>query len=91
MALSEAHNSGGFGWLRERKQAFAQDLASGNLFAVMAATNMSKGDRDPGEWLLIRAGFRCQYVRSWIAVKKHWGLSMDQAEADAIKLLLGRC
>lgn len=91
VALKEAHDSGGFGWLRERKQAFAQDLASGNLFAVMTSTNRSKGDRDPGEWLPANKVRACWYVKQWTTVKRRSDLSMDQVEADAAHLLLATC
>jgi hypothetical protein len=91
VALKEAHDSGGFAWLREKKQAFAQDLTSGNLFAVMTSTNRQKGDRDPGEWLPRDKARACWYVKHWVEVKRRWGLSMDQVEADSIKLLQERC
>lgn len=91
VALKEAHDSGGFAWLRERKQAFAQDVAGGNVWAVMTSTNRSKTDRDPGEWLPANKDRACWYVRRWIEVKRRWSLSMDQAEADAARLLLAQC
>jgi len=89
VALKEAHKSGGFAWLRERKQAFAQDLEGGNLFAVMITTNRQKADHDPGKWLPLKN--RCWYVKHWVEVKRRWGLSMDKPEADSIKLLQERC
>jgi hypothetical protein len=47
--------------------------------------------RDPAEWLRPSEAFRCAYVLAWTAVKRTWGLSMDQAEADAIKAVLQDC
>lgn len=88
VALKEAHDSGGFAWLREGKQALAQDVTGGNVWAVMTSTSRSKGDRDPGEWLPANKDRACWYVRRWIEVKRRWSLLMDQAEADAARRLL---
>lgn len=51
VALSEAWRSGAAAWPEDRRLAFANDLDSpAALVAVTAATNRSKGDRDPASW-----------------------------------------
>jgi hypothetical protein len=91
VALKEAHDSGGASWPPAKKQAFAQDVTSGNLFVVMTSTNRSKSDRDPGEWLPADKKRACWYVMQWADVKRRWGLSMDKQEAEANRLLLTSC
>lgn len=91
IALKEAHDSGGASWPPEKKQAFAQDVSSGNLFVVMTSTNRSKSDRDPGAWLPANKAHACWYVKRWTTVKRQWALSVDQAEADAIRHLAKFC
>ncbi len=91
VALKEAHDSGGASWPPAKKQGFAQDVTSGNLFVVMTTTTRSKGDREPGEWLPANRKRACRYVRQWAEVKRQWGLSMDETEAAAVRRLLGAC
>ena len=36
--------------------------------------------------------FLCTYVSDWIAIKAHWGLSMDESEHGRLRnLLRGPC
>jgi hypothetical protein len=91
VALKEAHDSGGASWPPAKKQSFAQDVTSGNLFVVMTTTNRSKGDRDPGEWLPANKARACWYVKQWSEVKRRWGLSMDETEAASVRRLLASC
>ena len=78
--LAEAHESGAAAWDRQRKRRFANDPL--NLLAVEAGENMSKGRRDPAEWLPDQG--RCAYVERWTMVKTEYGLSMDSRERQAI-------
>jgi len=92
VALKEAWDSGANTWTADRRQAFANDLDdSFALIAVTASSNRSKSDKDPAEWLPTRAAYKCTYVNDWIRVKKIWGLSVDQAEYDALKRVLATC
>ncbi len=61
------------------------------LIAVSAASNRSKGDQDPAEWLPPAPGELCSYVADWIAVKVRWRLSVDPAERTALSSLIGQC
>ncbi len=35
--------------------------------------------------------FHCEYVRSWLKIKKRWGLGIPKAELKAIKKVLKAC
>lgn len=90
--LKEAHQSGGYGWTEEKRRAYANDLSEpGHLIAVWLSTNRSKGPRDPAEWMPPNRSYWCEYLSDWVAVKRRWDLSMDQAEADAVRRGLGIC
>ena len=87
--LKEAYQSGGWAWTRERRRAYANDLDNpGHLIAVDRRANRRKGARDPAEWLPSNEAFLCAYVLAWVADKRAWRLSMDQAEAAAIEQVL---
>ncbi len=91
--LKEAHQSGAWAWSRERRRAFANDLLNpGHLIAVEASANRRKGAKDLAEWLPPNERFHCAYVQAWVAVKRAWGLSMDQAEVTVLgRVLVERC
>ena len=90
--LAEAWDSGAYQWDSSRRMRFANDLdVDWALIAVSAATNRSKGDRDPAEWLPPAASFRCTYVAMWIEVKVRWRLTIDPAEQAALNDLVAAC
>lgn len=91
VALAEAWRSGASSWTTSRRQAFANDLGSSQLWAVTDNVNQSKGDQDPAEWTPPRAAFHCMYARSWIDVKWRYGLTVDSAERNALAALLDKC
>ncbi|MFD0774547.1 DUF1524 domain-containing protein, partial [Streptomonospora algeriensis] len=88
VALAEAWVSGADTWSTARRESFANDLDTPQLWAVSASSNSSKGARDPAEWMPERAAVHCAYAKSWIDVKYEWGLSADSAEAAALEDLL---
>jgi len=84
--LKEAHVSGARNWDPQKKKDFANDLDNKQaLIAVMGGANQSKGRKDPALWMPPNRSYWCQYIEDWVSVKKKWGLSMDQAEVDAVK------
>ncbi|WP_245691374.1 HNH endonuclease family protein [Sinosporangium album] len=89
--LSEAWKSGADQWTTARRQQFANDLGSSQLWAVTDNVNQGKGDKDPGVWMPPLATFHCAYARSWIDVKSRWGLSVDPAEKSALEAALRSC
>ena len=52
-------------------------------------SNRSKGARDPAEWL--PALDVCWCATAWIAVKRHYGLSADPAEWEALARVRAAC
>lgn len=92
VALSEAWRSGASVWSPERRAAFANDLGHpGALVAVTAAMNRSKSDRDPASWQPPNRGAWCAFTADWVTVKARWQLTMDTAEARAVRNMLAGC
>ena len=103
VALHEAHESGGWAWPSDQKQRFSQDPA--NHAASRACVNQSKGGDDISEWsdseiasssacgggYTVTSAGRCFLARITVAVKSAWGLTVDQAEADALSRTLSGC
>lgn len=82
--LAEAWDSGASTWTPEKREAYANDMGdSVSLIAVTAATNRSKSDQDPADWL--PAKDVCSYLKNWVQVKVRWSLSMDDREVKAIR------
>ncbi|MDT0473021.1 HNH endonuclease family protein [Streptomyces sp. DSM 41014] len=89
--LAEAWDSGASAWSAAERQEYANDLGDArDLVAVSAASNRSKADKDPTEWLPT-AGYRCTYVTNWITDKTRWQLSVDPAEAATLRQILDDC
>ncbi|WP_308198650.1 GmrSD restriction endonuclease domain-containing protein [Actinomadura litoris] len=89
--LAEAWRSGASAWTTSRRQAFANDLTSSQLWAVTDNVNQAKGDKDPAKWSPPLSSFRCMYARSWIDVKYRYDLAIDSAEKTALNGMLGSC
>lgn len=90
VALKEAWDSGAFAWDETRRVAFGNDLTDvRSLAAVTSTSNRAKGDQDPATWLPPLPAAVCPFIGSWIAIKARWGLSMDEAEHERIRDLLG--
>ena len=84
--LAEAWRSGAHSWDSTTRQNFANDLGyEMSLIAVSASSNRSKSDRDPSSWMPPSSSFKCEYVYSWIQVKIRWKLTVDDAEATALR------
>ena len=74
-------DSGAWQWDEARRTEYANDLVDARtLCAVTAASNESKGEADPSNWLPPNEPFVCTYLADWIAIKARWELSMDQSE-----------
>ena len=86
VALKETWDSGAWAWTPERREAFANDLSDPRtLAAVTGASNGSKGDRDPSNWLPPASADLCSYLSDWISIKARWGLTMDSSEFGRIR------
>lgn len=52
--------------------------------AVSAASNRSKADKDPAEWLPTDGSYHCTYAATWVGTKLRWDLAVDEAERQAL-------
>jgi hypothetical protein len=92
VALAEAWDSGASSWTPDRRMRYANDLdAWFALIAVSAATNQSKSDDDPADWLPPAPAAECPFIGAWIATKVRWDLAVDQREHDALAADLADC
>jgi hypothetical protein len=90
--LKESWESGADAWSDEEREAYANDLGDPRpLIAVTAATNRSKGDQDPADWMPDATSYHCTYVADWVAVKIRWSLFVDRAEKAALKDIAAGC
>ncbi|GHI06756.1 hypothetical protein AQI88_30150 [Streptomyces cellostaticus] len=90
--LAEAWDSGASQWTAARREAYANDLnAESSLVAVSAASNRSKADQDPAQWLPPTISVTCRYLSEWTATKLRWGLTVDAVEQEALTQLTGSC
>lgn len=88
VAAAEAHDSGLCAQPRERRRAFASDLANLTL-ALPSVNRYEKVDKDAADWL--PEINRCWYARTVVAVKAKYGLSVDPRERDALAGALEDC
>lgn len=92
VALGEAWRSGAADWRPEQRAAFANDLDDpATLVAVTAATNRSKGDRDPADWQPPNRDGWCAFAGAWVNVKVRWDLTADEAEVETLRNMLVGC
>lgn len=96
VARSEAWDSGASKWTQERRDEFANDPLE--IMVVSASGNRTHGDKDAARWLPSTGGsygrnpsYDCAYVARQIAVKLKYGLTVDQAEHDAMSRVLDTC
>lgn len=87
-----ARRLGAHAWDDSRRESFANDLDfDRSLVAVTAATNRSKSDKDPADWMPPASGAHCTYLVDWVAVKAKWELSVDEAEKAALEKAAADC
>ncbi len=90
--LANAHRSGGHSWTRERKEEYANYLDyGGHLTAATARANRAKGANGPEGWRPPDSGYWCQYALDWMAIKREWGLSVTEDEAEALREMADTC
>ena len=90
--LANAHQSGAYLWSAERKELYANSLSyPGHLIATTASANRSKGRKGPEEWRPPDRTYWCRYAMDWAAIKRQWGLTATEAEAGALREMLGGC
>ncbi|MFB7277182.1 HNH endonuclease family protein [Streptomyces hydrogenans] len=90
--LAEVFDSEQTPWSPARREAYANDQDSlDTLIAVTAASNRSKADKDPAEWLPSDASYHCAYAATWVGTKLRWDLAADEAERHALLGLAEGC
>ncbi|MFD5085956.1 HNH endonuclease family protein [Kitasatospora sp. NPDC058406] len=91
--LAEVHDSGGYAWTPERREAYANDQNSPlTLVAVTAKSNRAKGDKDPADWLPpLNGPVHCRYASEWVSTKLRWNLAADEREHDALARIAQNC
>ncbi|MCX4546691.1 HNH endonuclease family protein [Streptomyces sp. NBC_01565] len=83
--LAEVFDSERTPWSAARREAYANDQNSPDtLIAVSAASNRSKADKDPAEWLPSDGSYHCTYAATWVGTKLRWDLAADEAERQAL-------
>lgn len=90
--LAEAWDSGASKWTAEERQKYANDLSDPrHLISVTGASNRSKSDRDPAEWMPTNKSYECTYIANWVSIKIRWSLTVDEKELNAIKIISSKC
>ncbi|MET9468019.1 DUF1524 domain-containing protein [Streptomyces sp. NPDC006544] len=90
--LAEVFDSEQTPWSAARREAYANDQNSPDtLIAVSAASNRSKSDKDPAEWLPSDGSYHCTYAATWVGTKLRWVLAADDAEVQALLGLAEDC
>lgn len=89
--LGDAWRSGAASWSTARRRSFANDMKHPELLAVTRTSVRSKNDRGPSGWLPPDEGFRCEYARDWVAVKRAWKLTITRTEKAVLTKILGKC
>ena len=87
VAISEAHDSGLCAQDEETRRRFASELR--NLTLAGPAINFAKAAKDASGWLPEMN--RCWFAGRVVEVRRAYGLSIDQREADALEAVLSRC
>lgn len=83
--LKHAYMSGAWQWDYKTRCLYANYLGYKNhLVPASIRENTSKGDRAPDKYLPSNEGYRCRYVKDWLAIKLIWKLNMTQDEVRAI-------
>ena len=88
LARSEAHDSGLCAVDEGTRSSFGRDLDNLTL-ASPSLNRYEKGAKDAADWLPDRN--RCWFVDTIIEVRRKYGLTIDQREADAIDQVLASC
>ena len=88
VSRSQAHESGLYAADLDPKNEFASALINLTL-ASPSVNRHRKSGKDAAEWLPELN--ECWYVDRIIQVRLEYGLTIDQAEADAIEAVLSRC
>lgn len=88
VARAEAWRSGAHEWGEAKLDQFGGDM--GNLALLTSGVNRgAKSDNDIASWTPQHGV--CSYVSNYVATKTEYGLTVDQAEKDALQRLAQQC
>lgn len=87
---AEAWRTGAASWTADQRKKFANDYAGGELVAVTAHSNRSKGDEPPPDYMPARSEW-CRYATGWVSVKHTWRLTVTDREREALRQMLNTC
>jgi hypothetical protein len=86
VTVREAWESGAWAWSASRRRSFINDRADVSILSlVLANSSRQRGDKDPAGWMPSTNANTCAYLSNWVAVKRKWGLAMDQRELTTVK------
>lgn len=89
VALYDAWRAGAQDWDADTRARFATDPL--NLLAVSGAANKEKGHATAARWLPDNPAFVCEYAARQVAVKRAYGLRVDDDERHALHEVLSDC
>jgi hypothetical protein len=90
--LAEAWDSGASAWDAAKREMYANDQTDPrHLIAVTGASNRSKSDQDPADWVPTNKAYVCEYLDNWVSIKVRWNLAVDKKEKDFILTNLKSC
>ncbi|MDK6927095.1 MULTISPECIES: HNH endonuclease family protein [Actinotignum] len=89
VALYDAWRAGAQDWDADTRAQFATDPL--NLLAVSGAANKEKGHATAAQWLPDNPAFVCEYAARQVAVKRAYGLRVDDDERHALHEVLSDC
>lgn len=89
--LAEAYESGGHEWDRDRRRAYANELADEDHLMIVSdrENQVEKGKGDPAEYLPPNDEFVCEYLEAWVRIKARWDLAVDPVEVETIQETMG--
>ena len=89
--LAAAWRTGAADWTEARREAFANDLDSPQLWAVTDNVNQSKSDQTPDQWKPPLESNWCEYASAYTHVKYLYDLTVNSAEQGALEDMLATC
>lgn len=90
--LNYAAQHGGQGWDAGKKEQYANYRDYPNhLIAVQSSANRSKSDQGPSAWKPANQAYWCTYATDWVNISAQWGLSVTQADKNALSEMLNTC
>lgn len=92
VALSDAHESGGWSWGPDQKEQYANQLEHPlYLVATSQYGNRSKSNKGPAQWLPPLAEARCGFIQDWVEVKVHADLTISPEDQAVIAYMTKIC